>query len=98
MLYACADETLQLFGGAGYITDYPIERISRDARINRIFEGTNEINRLLVPTTLFKRALQGRLGLMELVEVVQAEIADPTKIDRRVPERPFGNNLQTLHL
>jgi alkylation response protein AidB-like acyl-CoA dehydrogenase len=82
MLFWTADETLQIFGGAGYITDYPIERISRDARINRIFEGTNEINRLLVPGTLLKRAMQGRLGLMGLVAKVQQELADPSKIDR----------------
>src|SRR5215510_1638259 len=87
-LYACADETLQLFGGAGYIADYPIERVSRDARINRIFEGTNEINRLLVPTTLLKRAIQGRLALTELAETIQREIANPSTIDRRLPDGP----------
>jgi alkylation response protein AidB-like acyl-CoA dehydrogenase len=90
MLFWAADETLQIFGGAGYITDYPIERISRDARINRIFEGTNEINRLLVPGTLLKRAMQGRLGLMGLVAKVQQELADPSKIDRTIPPAPLS--------
>jgi alkylation response protein AidB-like acyl-CoA dehydrogenase len=90
MLYACADETLQLFGGAGYMADYPIERVSRDARINRIFEGTNEINRLLVPTTVLKRAMQGRLPLMELLGTIQGEVADPSLIQREVPVEPLG--------
>ena len=90
ILHASADETLQIFGGAGYIEDYPIERVSRDARINRIFEGTNEINRLLVPGTLLKRAMQGRLGLMGLVSQVHMELADPAKIDRRIPDGPLG--------
>ena len=90
MLHASADETLQIFGGAGYIEDYPIERVSRDARINRIFEGTNEINRLLVPGTLLKRAMQGRLPLMGFVSQVHMELADPSKIDRKVPAGPLG--------
>jgi alkylation response protein AidB-like acyl-CoA dehydrogenase len=90
MLHATADETLQIFGGAGYIEDSPIERVSRDARINRIFEGTNEINRLLVPGTLLKRAMQGRLALMGLVSQVHLELVDPTKIDRQVPPGPLG--------
>ncbi|MSP91387.1 MAG: acyl-CoA dehydrogenase [Myxococcales bacterium] len=57
------DRALQWHGGYGFVEDYNVEKFVRDARVNRIFEGTNEINRLLVPGTLFKRALQRRLAL-----------------------------------
>lgn len=70
-----ADESLQILGGYGFTTDYPVERHYRDARINRIFEGTNEINRLIIPATLIKRIGQGRLAVAELLQRVDQEIA-----------------------
>ncbi len=70
------DESLQIFGGYGYSQEYPLERLYRDARINRIFEGTSEINRLLIPGMLLRRAVQGDLPLMRVLENLKNEVAE----------------------
>jgi alkylation response protein AidB-like acyl-CoA dehydrogenase len=68
------DQTVQIYGGAGYVEDYPAERYWRDARVNRIFEGTNEINRLLVPGRLMRRALKGELPVFEKAKALMDEV------------------------
>jgi alkylation response protein AidB-like acyl-CoA dehydrogenase len=70
-----ADESLQILGGYGFLRDYPIERHYRDSRVNRIFEGTNEVNRLIIPATLLKRAGKGQVAYFPYVEAVQKEVA-----------------------
>jgi alkylation response protein AidB-like acyl-CoA dehydrogenase len=71
------DEYVQIMGGNGFLTEYPAQALYRDARVTRIFEGTNEINRLLIPGTILRRAMKGRLPLIEALGRVRQEVADP---------------------
>lgn len=72
------DENVQIHGGNGFVHDYPAEGHYRDARVNRIFEGTNEINRLLIPGMLIKKALKGELALIPAAMKLQDEIMSPS--------------------
>jgi alkylation response protein AidB-like acyl-CoA dehydrogenase len=72
------DENVQIHGGNGFVKDYPAERFYRDARVNRIFEGTNEINRMLIPGMLIRRALKGELPLIAAAKQLQDEVMSPS--------------------
>jgi len=74
MIDYVVDETVQIYGGYGFVEEYPAERAYRDARINRIFEGTNEINRLIITGFLLKRAMSGQLGLMPAIRKLMDEV------------------------
>ena len=71
------DENIQIHGGNGYVKDYPAERHYRDARVNRIFEGTNEINRLLIPGMLARRAVKGDVPIIAAAKALQDELLGP---------------------
>jgi alkylation response protein AidB-like acyl-CoA dehydrogenase len=81
MLSLVADELVATMGGYGYVEEYPAERFYRDARINRIFEGTNEINRLIITGWLMKRAMSGQLPLLGAIKKLMDEAMQPPSFD-----------------
>jgi butyryl-CoA dehydrogenase len=81
MLTVVADELVATMGGYGYVEEYPAERTYRDARINRIFEGTNEINRLIITGWIMKRAMSGKLPLTAAIKRVMDEVMEPPAFD-----------------
>jgi alkylation response protein AidB-like acyl-CoA dehydrogenase len=81
MISYVADELVATMGGYGYVEEYPAERFYRDARINRIFEGTNEINRMIITGWLMKRAMAGKLPLLPAIKTVMDEVMQPPSFD-----------------
>jgi alkylation response protein AidB-like acyl-CoA dehydrogenase len=96
MLGFATDELVQIMGGYGYVEDYPAERIYRDARINRIFEGTNEINRLIITGWLMKRAMSGQLPLLPAIKKLMDEITQPPSFESEDMDTPFALETKVL--
>src|SRR6266436_713584 len=91
------DEGVQIHGGYGYHQDYAVERAYRDSRINRIFEGTNEINRMLVTGMLLKRAARGQLGLVKAAQGVLAEVLGGPGLSNGAGDGPFAEETKIVH-
>ena len=103
VLALTVDEVLQIHGGYGFCSEYPAERYYRDERINRIFEGTNEINRLLIPGMILRKAMKGELPLQAEAMKAFESLMTPSfeEIDESVPfakEKALIKNLKTLFL
>ncbi len=90
MLGYVADEAVQMYGGYGYCEEYPVERIFRDNRIFRIFEGTNEINRVLITGMLLRRALKGEIPLFPEAEKVKGELPAMEPLAPSADDGPLG--------
>ena len=90
------DEGVQIYGGMGFSAEAPLERSYRDSRINRIFEGTNEINRLLAVGTVLKRAMKGEIELMPAAMAVGKEILGVPDFSTEVPQGIFGKEYKVI--
>jgi len=95
MVGRVTDEVLQIYGGFGYVEEFPAERAYRDARIHRIFEGTNEINRLIITGWMIKRAMQGKMALLPAIQKVMDEVMNGSRA-RTSFDGPLANEYALL--
>ncbi len=86
----CVDEYVQILGGYGFCSEFPAERYYRDTRINRIWEGTNEINRMLIPGTLLRMAMQGKLDLFTAAKAVGADLINYSPLSVELSDTPLA--------
>jgi alkylation response protein AidB-like acyl-CoA dehydrogenase len=98
ILSFAVDEYVQILGGYGYVNEYPAERAYRDARINRIYEGTNEINRLLVTGTIMRRAMKGELPLMAAFQKLSSEIMEYHPLAVELPDTPLAQQEHMIRM
>ena len=97
MLSLVADELVATMGGYGYVEEYPAERFYRDARINEIFEGTNEINRLIITGWLMKRALSGQLPLLGAIKKLMDDVTQPPSFETAAnADEPLAREAELL--
>jgi alkylation response protein AidB-like acyl-CoA dehydrogenase len=96
MLDYVLDENIQVHGGNGFVRDYPAERHYRDARVNRIFEGTNEINRLLIPGMLARRAVKGEPPIIAAAKALQDELLGPPSLQTSTDDSPLGDERRAV--
>src|SRR5271170_2289761 len=97
MLDVIVDHLVQIYAGYGYVEEYPAERAYRDSRINRIFEGTNEINRLIITGFLMKRAMSGQLPLLPAIKQLMDELMSPPSFSTgEVDDDPLAREARML--
>ncbi len=89
------DENIQIHGGNGFVRDYPAERHYRDSRVNRIFEGTNEINRLLIPGMIARRAAKGDIAVIKAAKALQDELMAPPALPAE-SKGPLGDEQRVV--